>query len=364
MVTHVIEEMERRASGGDAEALLALAQRHESDGAREKAAACLRRAVAQGNREAMTALARLLMADTLFDPAEAIRLVMEAARAGSGEAMHLFAMLGASGRMGPPSWPRVLDLVQRAAELGYSLAQSELALLAEDSARLEALGRGETLAPETWETLRRAVDLPSLLAAPSAHGVHSNPRIGTAARIASPALCRWLIERGRPHLKPAQIDDRDTGRAVYSHARTNDWVDLGFARTDVAAHLLRARIATLAGTADIAMEGIGILRYEAGQQFLPHYDFFDPDMLASAATTTAYRQRVLTVLIYLNEGYEGGETEFSTIGWRYKGNTGDALFFWNVNADGEPDRLTLHAGTAPKTGEKWLLSQWVRGRAA
>jgi prolyl 4-hydroxylase len=72
--------------------------------------------------------------------------------------------------------------------------------------------------------------------------------------------------------------------------------------------------------------------------------------------------RVSTILIYLNDDYGGGETEFPTIGWRYKGRPGDLLFFWNVTEAGEPDLLTLHAGLTPTYGEKWLLSQWVRGR--
>jgi hypothetical protein len=31
-----------------------------------------------------------------------------------------------------------------------------------------------------------------------------------------------------------------------------------------------------------------------------------------------------------------------------------------VEPDGKVDRGTLHAGLPPTSGEKWLLSQWVR----
>ena len=41
-----------------------------------------------------------------------------------------------------------------------------------------------------------------------------------------------------------------------------------------------------------------------------------------------------------------------------------ALVFWNVDENGVPDQLTLHTGTAPTRGEKWLFSQWIRVRAA
>ena len=59
---------------------------------------------------------------------------------------------------------------------------------------------------------------------------------------------------------------------------------------------------------------------------------------------------------------KGGETEFPLVGFRHKGRKGDALFFWNVQTDGSLDRQTLHAGLPPTTGEKWLLSQWVRNK--
>jgi hypothetical protein len=36
--------------------------------------------------------------------------------------------------------------------------------------------------------------------------------------------------------------------------------------------------------------------------------------------------------------------------------------FNNVDADGAPDHDTVHAGTPPTSGEKWVLSQWVRTR--
>jgi hypothetical protein len=361
MASRLIEDLERHAEGGDADAQLALARQCEADGAHEKAAAWLRRAAAAGGLEAKTALARLLLTDAFPDPSEGVRLTMEAARAGSGEAMHLFSVLGASGRTGPPNWPIVLQLLQRAAELGYPLAQSELALLAGEPPLLEALSQGETQRPETWDRLRQAVDIAAWLAAPALRTVHRRPRIGVCETFASATVCKWLIERARPQLKPAQINDRYSGEAVYSQNRTNSFAHFDFVKTDVVMQLLRARMLNFIGTNGFALEGLSILHYEPGQEFLPHYDFFNEAVLESNAASAQYRQRAITILIYLNDGYEGGETEFPMIHWRYKGNIGDALLFWNVKETGEPDLSTLHAGTAPTRGEKWLLSQWVRG---
>ena len=73
-------------------------------------------------------------------------------------------------------------------------------------------------------------------------------------------------------------------------------------------------------------------------------------------------QRVATCLTWLNDDYAGGETEFPRIGFRHRGNPGDAMLFLNVTPDRRPDPLSLHAGLPPTRGRKWLLSQWVRDR--
>jgi prolyl 4-hydroxylase len=107
-----------------------------------------------------------------------------------------------------------------------------------------------------------------------------------------------------------------------------------------------------------------VLHYEPGEEFLPHFDFLDVSQPGPAKDVAGRGQRVLTFLIALNDDYDGGETEFPEIGKRWKGRKGSGLFFWNVEPDGTPDRLTRHAGLPPTRGEKWLLSQWIRGRAA
>jgi prolyl 4-hydroxylase len=66
--------------------------------------------------------------------------------------------------------------------------------------------------------------------------------------------------------------------------------------------------------------------------------------------------------MYLNDDYEGGETDFPALGLRHRGRKGDALLWANVDRVGDPDRRTLHAGLAATRGEKWLLSQWIRDR--
>jgi prolyl 4-hydroxylase len=71
---------------------------------------------------------------------------------------------------------------------------------------------------------------------------------------------------------------------------------------------------------------------------------------------------VITFLVYLNEEYDGGETEFVEIGVRHKGRRGEALYFVNALPDRSADVRMLHAGRRPVNGEKWIVSQFMRDR--
>jgi prolyl 4-hydroxylase len=105
-----------------------------------------------------------------------------------------------------------------------------------------------------------------------------------------------------------------------------------------------------------------VLHYSPGERFELHADFLEPSTPELAREIQVRGQRAATFLIYLNEGYEGGETDFPRVGVRYKGARGDALLFSNIDVAGAPDYQTVHAGLPPTTGEKWLLSQWIRTR--
>jgi predicted 2-oxoglutarate/Fe(II)-dependent dioxygenase YbiX len=127
--------------------------------------------------------------------------------------------------------------------------------------------------------------------------------------------------------------------------------------------LVNLRIAAAIGVPLAHQEPTNFLHYARGQQYIPHFDFFtQAEEAGFAHELRTIGQRIVTVLVYLNEGYEGGETEFPKLGWRFKGKLGDALIFWNLNQQGERELDSLHAGLPVTKGEKWLLSKWVRQR--
>jgi prolyl 4-hydroxylase len=93
-----------------------------------------------------------------------------------------------------------------------------------------------------------------------------------------------------------------------------------------------------------------VLRYVAGQEYRPHFDWLDQ----------AANQRLWTALVYLNEDYEGGATAFVRTGLEVRGKTGDVLLFSNAQEDGHGDPLAEHAGRPVTSGTKFLATRWIR----
>jgi prolyl 4-hydroxylase len=321
----------------------------------------LRAAALEGTTQAKLALAKRLLSQEPFDVFEGCKWARAAAEDGDGEAEHLLAVATAEGLGVRQDWQAALDHLQRSAELGYAPARAELAALAGDWNPAEASDWGA--ARRNWNALRRSVDASAWLRSPPARLVSTSPRIAVIEGFVSSEICRWLIERARTGLVRAQTIDPETGRGKYEATmRTNSCIAFDVAHMDMVLAMLRARISRLVQLPILGFEDSQVLHYAPGQEFKPHFDFLDTALAGHAAAVASGGQRQVTFLAYLNEGYDGGETVFPALGWRYKGRTGDGLCFYNATPDGAPDRRTLHAGSPTVRGEKFLFSQWIRFR--
>ena len=279
---------------------------------------------------------------------KAIATLRDAAAHGGGEAAALLAVCAAWGVGQARNTDAAIDHLARAAQLGWTAALRELQLLARDA-------RTEPAA------LRDRIDLASLRSAPGARVVFERPRITVFERFATAEECQWLIGRAGSGLQRAKVY-QGSATAQVAETRTNREMALTIFNADVVLSLIRDRIAVVCGAPVSHFEIAKILHYSPGEQFALHADFIEARTPELARELATRGQRAATFLIYLNEGYEGGATQFPRLDWQYRGACGDALLFSNVNADGDPDYDTVHAGMPPTSGAKWVLSQWVRTR--
>jgi len=337
------EDLARQAESGNCEAQLALARRFEVDRKTVLARGWYARAAKQGSVEGLRSLAINLLTRQPVVAREGVNMIRSAAHKGDAQAAYVCAMLAAQDYLLDDRWEVARECLVRAADRGWEPARQQLHFL------------GDDFQAENAAQLTRALPIRSAF---------DSPRIGLIEGFAPGSFCDWLIERARPNLGRALVYDTEGSGGRVEAARSNSTAIFNIAQSDVVLMLLRARIAASANLEHPRLEDPAILHYAPGQQFEPHFDFLDPSSPGHAGDLALRGQRIATFLLYLNEDYEGGETAFPRLDWSYKGRKGDALLFWNVTAEGGPDERTLHAGLPPSSGEKWLLSQWIRQEPA
>lgn len=337
--------LRERGEKGDADAQIALGQFYERRGDALLAREWFGRAVGCGKTDAMRFLAINLLSRDPVRAADGVRFMRTAAQRGDAEAAYICGMLAAQNTKLVNRWEIALACARDAAAWGWQRAREELTLLC---------GSPPSPAEEAIKAFISPLPLEEISKA---------PRVFVIRKCLPPEICGWLIEESRPRLERAQVYDPVTGKARTEGARSNSHLALNVVNSNFAAMLLRERMAATAGVPPASLEVTTILHYAAGEEFTPHFDFFEAKNPVFAQEIAQQGQRIATFLVYLNDDYEGGETDFPRIGLSHRGRKGDGLLFWNVDPSGKPDPLTFHAGRPPARGEKWIVSQWMRGPA-
>uniref|UniRef100_A0A7N1A0X8 procollagen-proline 4-dioxygenase n=1 Tax=Kalanchoe fedtschenkoi TaxID=63787 RepID=A0A7N1A0X8_KALFE len=184
--------------------------------------------------------------------------------------------------------------------------------------------------------------------------------------------CEYLIELAKPHMEKSTVVDSATGKSKDSRVRTSSGMFLRRGRDKIISEI-EQRIADFAFIPVEHGEGLQVLHYEVGQKYEPHYDYFLDEF-----NTKNGGQRIATVLMYLSDVEEGGETVFpeakgniSDVSWwdelstcgkkglSVKPKMGDALLFWSMRPDGTLDPSSLHGGCPVIRGNKWSSTKWM-----
>lgn len=313
--------------------------------------------------EATTQLAkRIIVGDRAPRlPQQGISLLQDAVGLGGAEAAERLAIIAVSGIAGAPDWQAALRLLGLAAERGWTPALSQLEVLA--SMSRDAAGASHAIvAARTAGELLAAIDLKELLKPGAGNVVHADPHIRSFPNFLNDSACDWLINRARPRLTRALVYDVVSQTSFADSSRTNSYAVFNRMEADMVQLMIQARMSVACGQPISHMEAPTVLHYAIGEEIGNHYDFVDPAKPSYAEDVRRFGHRVITFLIYLNEGYQGGETQFPKLGVSHSGRRGEGLFFVNVLPDDQADVRTLHGGRPPIAREKWVFSQFIRNR--
>ncbi|KAL6591548.1 hypothetical protein ACP70R_050051 [Stipagrostis hirtigluma subsp. patula] len=198
------------------------------------------------------------------------------------------------------------------------------------------------------------------------------PRAFVYHNFLSKEECEYLIGLAKPHMAKSTVVDSTTGKSKDSRVRTSSGMFLQRGR-DKVIRAIEKRIADYTFIPAEHGEGLQVLHYEVGQKYEPHFDYFLDEY-----NTKNGGQRMATMLMYLSDVEEGGETIFpdanvnsSSLPWynelsecarkglAIKPKMGDALLFWSMKPDATLDPLSLHGGCPVIRGNKWSSTKWM-----
>ncbi|PKA58830.1 prolyl 4-hydroxylase [Apostasia shenzhenica] len=184
--------------------------------------------------------------------------------------------------------------------------------------------------------------------------------------------CEYLIGLAKPRMSKSTVVDSTTGKSKDSRVRTSSGMFLRRGH-DKIIQAIEKRIADYTFIPVEHGEGLQVLHYEEGQKYEPHFDYFLDEF-----NTKNGGQRIATVLMYLSDVEEGGETVFPSAkvnssslpsykdlsdcgkkGLSVRPKMGDALLFWSMRPDATLDPSSLHGGCPVIKGHKWSSTKWM-----
>ncbi|MFZ0871630.1 MAG: 2OG-Fe(II) oxygenase [Rhodanobacter sp.] len=182
------------------------------------------------------------------------------------------------------------------------------------------------------------------------------PTLRVLDSVLSEQECGDLIELARPRLQRTLTVDTD-GRYQVDQRRTSEGTFFAINELPLIG-VIEQRLSRLLEIPVDHGEGLQILHYMPGQEYEPHYDWFDPELPSFGPMTKWGGQRIASVVMYLNTPEQGGGTAFPVIGLTVTARRGSAVYFAYEGGD----RTSLHAGLPVTGGEKWIATKWLRER--
>jgi len=176
-----------------------------------------------------------------------------------------------------------------------------------------------------------------------------DPLIVVLGNVLSDAECDELIHLSKDRLQRSKIGDN---REIHT-IRTSSSMFFQDDEHPLIAKIEK-RIASITTIPVEHAEGLQILNYKPGQEYKAHHDYFSPHSKA------ANNNRISTLVIYLNEVEQGGETFFPELNIAISPQKGMAVYFEYFYQDETLNARTLHGGAPVVRGEKWVATQWMR----
>lgn len=195
----------------------------------------------------------------------------------------------------------------------------------------------------------------------SASVIHSSaPFIYQLHQFMSPEECQHFLQISNNRFERSFVTGK-SGSDSTDNVRTSYSCVLKESETAIVRQI-EERAAQICRVPITHVEGLQIVRYHPGQKYDPHCDYFHHAKIPN--------QRYATILVYLNDDFEGGTTRFvdPSVNKEVTPKTGEAVFWYNSWVPPEKRQSgeyycfkeSMHQGSAPTSGVKYAVNIWVR----
>ncbi len=169
--------------------------------------------------------------------------------------------------------------------------------------------------------------------------------------------CTDMIAQINLNLRPSPI----TVNAQEDFFRTSRTCDLGLIDCPII-QVVDKKISEALGVTLGWSEAMQGQRYDVGQEFKTHTDYFEPGTSEFNDFAAIRGQRTWTFMVYLNDTIKGGETYFSHIDKTFSPKMGQAVIWNNLLPDGSPNTSTSHCSQPVMEGHKFIITKWFRDK--
>lgn len=136
-------------------------------------------------------------------------------------------------------------------------------------------------------------------------------------------------------------------------------------KTDPIVAGIMQRLCSMTNLPFANVEDMQVVKYEINGYYNEHHDSCCDSHPNCVDFEKRGGQRIITLIIYLSDDFEGGSTRFPNLNKEYRLNKWDGLLFYPLQRDGEHGKkkahpLALHAGMPVTKGQKYIANIWIR----
>jgi prolyl 4-hydroxylase len=165
---------------------------------------------------------------------------------------------------------------------------------------------------------------------------------------------RYILEKSKDNFKDSEIL---SGYESSIRKSKNTWIS----RDDPIVKNIIQRVCNIDNIPFDNAEDLQVVKYQPNGYYKEHNDSCCEDNEYCKEFLTRGGNRIVTMLIYLNDGFEGGATKFTKMNKEIKPDKYSGILFYSMNKNKDKcHSLSMHAGLPITSGEKYVANVWLR----